>query len=273
MRTALVVLASLVCAGSASAQSTASVSLTNFRYVLADLDPNDGIDPSLTFAPATAVTSTGKSLVQEVFSAYEVVDSAAGSEAFGQLSVAVNTPRGNASAFISGGLDILSMQSASTLSAANGHGNYSETALSTGYRGFTLSPMTSVTFIGDLVLNAAFTPAAADLWTGSSLASAFIYLGSDLNGTPDSFSDGFTLWTGDNGPPSLSTQLTVTLANALGNSTSNELRLDAATQIHAAYYSDVPAPVPEPSQWAMLMAGAAVLGGAAWRRRRTAPAR
>lgn len=266
MRTAAaVVLASLVCAGTASAQGTASVSLTNFRYILADLDPNDGIDPSLTFSPASAVTSTGAAAVEETFSGYAMRDTASGGEAFGPLSVAVNSPRGSSSGTIRGGLDLLSMQAASTLAAADGQGNAVHTVLDTGYRGFTLSPMTSVTFVGDVALDVAFTPAAADLWNGSSLASAYLYLGADVNGTPDYFTTGLSLWTGDNGPPSLSGPLTFTLANALGTSTSNELKLTATSDVRASFINA--APVPEPSAWAMLLAGAAVLGSAAWRRR------
>lgn len=265
MRTALVVLASLVCAGGASAQSTASVSLSNFRYILADLDPNDGIDPSLSFAPATAVTSSGAATVEETFSGDVAHNTATGLEAFGPLSVSAASARGSSSGEIGGTLDLLSMQAASTLTAANGQGNAAYTTLDTGYRGFTLSPMTSVTFLGDAVLNAAFTAAGADLISGSSVASAWMYLGADLNGAADHFDTGLRLSNAD-GQPSLSGPLTFTLANALGTSTSNELRLTALSDVRASYATA--APVPEPSTWGMLLAGAAVLAGMTRRRSR-----
>ena len=266
MRTALVVLASLVCAGGASAKTTASVSLTNFRYILADLDLNDGIDPSLSFAPATAVTSSGAATVEETFSADVTHNTAAGLEAFGPLSVSAASARGSSSGSIGGTLELLSMQAASTLTAADGQGNAAYTTLDTGYRGFTLSPMTSVTFIGDVVLNAAFPATGADLIGGSSVASAWLYLGADVNGAADYFDTGLRLSSADNGPPSLSGPLTFTLANALGSSTSNELKLTAMSDVRASYATA--APVPEPASWAMLLAGAGVLGSVAWRRRR-----
>ncbi len=266
MRTALVVLVSLVCAGGASAQSTASVSLSNFRYILADLDPNDGIDPSLSFAPATAVTGSGAATVAETFSGYAMHNDATGSEAFGPLAVNVAVARGSSSGSIGGGLDQLSMQAASTLTAADGQGNAAYTTLDTGYRGFTLSPMTSVTFIGDVVLNAAFPPTGANLTGGSSVASAWLYLGADVNGAADYFDTGLRLSSADNGPPSLSGPLSFTLANALGSSTSNELKLTAMSDVRASYATA--APVPESASWAMLLAGAGVLGSVAWHRRR-----
>ena len=224
---------------------------------------NDGIDPALTFGPATAVASTGAATVEETFSGDVTHHTAAGLEAFGPLSVSAASARGSSSGDIGGTLDLLSMQAASALTAANGQGNAATTTLDTGYRGFTLSPMTSVTFIGDVVLNAAFTPAGADLVSGSSVASAWMYLGADVNGAADYFDTGLRLSDAD-GQPSLSGPLTFTLANALGTSTSNELKLTAMSDVRASYAAA--APVPEPSTWAMLLAGAAVLGGVARRR-------
>ena len=133
-----------------------------------------------------------------------------------------------------------------------------------GWYGFSLSPHTSVSFAFDASLRLSMAPELPDShWRGE--AAAYLTLLAD---DPDTgyFSDGDQLvaWVGqsDHGPSRLQDGkdglLTVTYTNSSDAWVSGDLfhRLAAS----ALVYNDIAPPVPEPSTWAMLVAGAALLG-------------
>lgn len=243
--------ASALCAGTASAQGSAQVSVSDFNWALVDLDPNDGIAPSLNFVGHQFETPSSGSVTIDAGGA-PVSDARQGGAAFAPLSVSAGNALGSAGGAIAGfpGSGFALNANASLTSNA-GAGTLSQ-QLSTGYLGFVLSPMTAVTFSSRVVLSLGLD-LPAPLTGGSVSASARLDVNTDLNDFNEPWTQSASLGT-TGGPQSYDAPLTLTVANALGASTLNQLQFSSAINAQV-----VAAPVPEPGTWAMFAGGLALL--------------
>ncbi|KQV80861.1 hypothetical protein ASD15_13240 [Massilia sp. Root351] len=230
-------------AGGAAAQSSASVSLTPWRYTLTDLAPLDGIAPSITLAPPAgspayqSIAWHGRPLVEGADWEGETDDTGAPLywERGGNTSAAWSLPAGIEAAVYSEGTPVL----------AYGKREFS----------FTLSPFTQVSFFQD-------GHQASSGLLGAPGARARLAV--TLNGYPS----GAAGWdeselAGDQG------ERDFTLFAAAA---SQGASVTGAVVVQATSY--VLVPIPEPEQYAMLLAGLALLFGAGryGRRNATGPA-
>jgi hypothetical protein len=136
---ALLAAAALLVAGAAHAQSTATATY-GFQILLTDLDPSDGIDPSVTLDPASrssafaSSSGTGASWQQQ------------GDSAFGPVSAGGQVDGTGGSASFSG--DPFGAGATLLASAAGGPSLDVGSAVTAASSLFTLSPHTEVTFSG-----------------------------------------------------------------------------------------------------------------------------
>lgn len=245
----LLLAASALCSGVASAQSTAQVSVTEFNWVLVDLDPNDGIAASLTFlAPDPAHSSSGAVTVD---AGGWASDARNGGAAFAPVAVSAASALGSAAGSISGAPGAgFSFSATAGLTGPGGPAALTNT-LSTGFLSFVLSPMTAVTFNSRAVI---------ELNQGSpGFTSANLQLNviTDVGGFPEVWNDTAVLST-DGGPRSLDRNMTLTLANVLGTANTNQLQFNSAID---AQLTSVTSAVPEPGTWAMFAGGLMLLFG------------
>ena len=242
---------SALCASTASAQSSAQVSVSDFSWALVDLDPNDGIAPTLSFQGHQFETASSGSVSIET-GGVPVMDARQGGGAFAPLSVSASNGLGSASGSIAGFPGSgFSLNANASLNSDAGAGTLSH-QLSTGYLGFVLSPMTAVTFSSRVVLSLGLD-LPAPLTSGAASASVRFDVNTDINNFNESWSETASLGT-TGGPQSYDAPLTLTVANALGAYSLNQAQFSSAINAQV-----VAAPVPEPGTWAMFAGGLALL--------------
>lgn len=247
-------------AGAATAQSSAQLSISDVRYALVDLDPNDGVKPSLTFL-APQASQFSSALVTLSSGGDTLTDFSDGAYAFAPLSLAASTAAGSASAAISGGVESgFSLQATGMLGSGAGSAELFN-QVTTGTLGFVLSPMTAVTFSSRVMLSLGLQLPPA-LASGAVSATARIDLTSDVLGANAPVSEWANLNTAVAGTQSYDQPLVLSMSNALGTATTNDLQLRSSISARV-----VAAPVPEPATWAMLAGGLALLAHACRRRR------
>ena len=267
---ALLAAAALLAAGPAHALSTETTTLSGFQIFVSDLDPSDGVAPTLWLDPqALSVATAGVRSAQGAATGW----SQQGASTFGAVSVSGQLDgSGGAASFsgdpFAGGAQI--MASAQGGSGTDiGLGGAFVQGPPGDYSVLLLGPHARVTFFGTVTLDwSASNPGAAAY--GEVDLSFYGAPGSDVNVdvqqyvTGGYYNDGF-------GPPvgsSLSeiaafydndSDQTVALAyeiSVFANASDSELALP---------------PVDEPASWALLLAGAALLWG--WYARRMPAAR
>ncbi|MFB9244029.1 PEP-CTERM sorting domain-containing protein [Massilia antarctica] len=221
-----------------AASSTANATIANFRLELVDLDLNDGITPSITFTRQTwSIETRGAGQVQTLDQAGATsIENAFGS-AHGTLSdstvgstASVNHP----------------------LPLDNTYHAYRNDSFRSAT--FTLSPNTQ------LIFTAVGTVSQEKLGYFD-YASSYVAMQGALWGTPDGVSDSFRNDYGT-GEGSASMKL-------YGSLSSDDRVAEGRflLQTYAILSGPVTSPVPEPSTYAMLLAGTFVLGAVARRRR------
>ena len=221
-----------------------------------DLDPNDGIDPSLTFLASSATQQSHGMLAIDGPGA-SASDLRQGANAFAPLSINVSNAAGSGSGAMSGSLDsAFSMQAAGSLVGLPGNSSLSN-ELSTGYLGFVLSPMTAVTFSARVMMSLGLE--GSPPVSGASTTVVRLDVHGDLAGANEPWNQVASLST-TAGSKTYDSPLTLTLANALGAVTTNDL------QFSSSIAEQVAAPVPEPTTWAMFLGGLAMLAAHARRR-------
>lgn len=237
-------LATSLPAGLAHAASvSAEASIRQFSIELIDLDPNDGITPFISFSNVTYDASSEYRLNGGATTLLrDSLDSAG--------STGVTGPVGSAST---------SSTATSWSSAATLDGNPAGSPVALAaifYRAsYILSPATRAvfTFEGDISAPSASGP-------GYSTASAF--MASELYVYPDDWSHPRSFSLLGQSPGAFS--YTGEVRSLAGEQASGMLQLSTGVE---AYLYGPAAPVPEPSTYAMLLAGVAIVGAA--RRRRT----
>jgi len=229
-----VLLAGASCyAGNAAAQSGALASVSTWRYTLTDLAPLDGIAPSIALSPQSmspayqSIAWHGRPMVEGADWQGETSDSGAPLhwQSGANSASAWSLPSGIEAAVHSVGTPVLA------------HGMREFT--------FTLSPFTQVAFFQDGHLSSGGQ-------TGAPGARARLAV------TMDGFPSSAAGWDESElvGDGERDFTLTATAASE-GMSAAGTVRLQATSYVLV--------PIPEPGQYAMLLAGLALLAG--WRRR------
>ncbi|WP_198119299.1 PEP-CTERM sorting domain-containing protein [Massilia rhizosphaerae] len=221
-------------APSASAQLSASSSFDSFAYRLVDLDPCDGIDPSINFLNASV---NGFALLRDANGA---VRESVQDGSIGERPIQVRIDTGDA--YLAG--DATSTSASSLVSIEYGSGDTNTDS----FLGFVLAPYTEVTFTIDAKATA--SPASSPNYAYATVA---------VNGTvTDENGDHIIETDGLSSYLASSDILSVTLRSA---GVARMGTLEFATAAHALLQ-----PVPEPAPMAMLAAGLMVVGGFARRR-------
>lgn len=224
-------LVALAAAGAVQAQTTTSASLKGFSYQLIDLDTTDGISASLTLTPvSTWLAARGFDPGSYTPNPLQIVDEA------GTASVANQT--GSALATYDG-----SVMSTSQASTAPGYRMAADVIQTWG---FLLSPNTRVIF-------SAFASVSSQ-----SSVDGYAFGGAGLNGSTRA-ADGYPSYYFDDirlsdGSESRLVSFSVTASQA---GLSGMVR--AGVSGSAEQYL-TPLPVPEPSTYALLLAGLALVG-------------
>ncbi|CUI06233.1 PEP-CTERM sorting domain-containing protein [Massilia antarctica] len=263
----LAVVCALACANPALAQIGARTSIGNVRYILTDLDPNDGIAPSLSplasapLAMTSLVTTETYDGLRHAYSPHSLegdTPMAPVADAQSYLSAPDGRPltQLDSAAKVEGGsLSGMSLETSAYNNASVGYLHVASGA-QVNMAPFILSPMTSITFSIDYAFDSAIGPLPDGLtYTQiySSVAFTFVvtppgdYIG---------VADGATYMYGENmqgtaGPGILN----VSYDNRVANDMVSYVSFNSWTTAT----SNIPAPVPEPMTWAMLLAGLGIV--------------
>ncbi len=242
--------AALLAAGASTAGAvsppSASGQLVNFQIMLVDLDPDDGVAPSLVLADGFIGSGSGS----EVLFARLPASMLAGASATGSSgpytgvgTVTAGNPgvpgQGPGSAASLFGQGVSNVQ----LEAALTHGAFTLSARTSA----TLTAMAQAQVGTGLVDRGLFAGANFTVWeaapglTVGPAPQIFAVSGLGVYGSPDVFDTGWQ-------------QLTLTIGNATADTLGGNLYIGAYA---SNFY--VPPPVPEPAQWALLAAGLALL--------------
>ncbi|CUI07211.1 PEP-CTERM sorting domain-containing protein [Massilia sp. P8910] len=254
----------LICvlvSGAASAQMTATVTISNFSYQLIDLNPNDGVAPSLSWQvlvpelpyPNSVASVRGGNLQTRDG---VVVD---GTGPLDPVSVSKATLYGGGSASVTGEFGKNLTLHTSLTSAPEAPGTKEpwrwDAEAATGWMPFILTPNTAVIFSAGV--SGGGTPGAYHNFSQVGLGAR-----SDIGGKEED------TWAGENwyatSGPTFLTRLELTVSNSHTYSTTNAWIADAMSSVF-----NTTSPVPEPSSWVMLLAGLGIAGFASRRGSRT----
>ncbi|WP_338769837.1 PEP-CTERM sorting domain-containing protein [Massilia sp. METH4] len=235
-----VILAATLCAAPAFADDTFTARLTNFGYTLTDLNPNDAYTP--TPLDITRGNSTGSLWLVNFDPMTEIDRDLA---ALPGTAMSDSGQLGSYGGAWSTGTDL--SQSVSLASSGYGIG-WSEADWTIQ---ITMQPNTAITLTGHLTMD----------WTQT---------GSELPGTSSGLSSVFSVGAPDWGtsehvytfesPDSIDTDLSITYSHR--GSAPLVVYISSSLTAHSSVF----APVPEPSTYAMLVAGLAIAGWTARRR-------
>lgn len=281
---ALLPLALLTTALSAAENhGSASASISNLRVQLVDLDLNDGISPYLSYRENTALPFDPESLA---YIKYQPPGSGVGGpssyseSAFGAESTALelNSPAGrvSASATFSGtSLDNLKLGASSRLDDVSGLHNGLDTAAGFYPLYFYLSPNTSLSITFDMSVQSAMEGGFLNAGQHNFALSMAEFSLRGSEGGPQnaqSFRMQHTAYpagsTFPGGAPGTRTFTALINGAAVEQTVYLEARASAFVNLAGERY--VPAPVPEPETWAMMLGGLGMLGAMSYRRRAAA---
>jgi hypothetical protein len=263
--------------GQASATAASSAITGNLSITLFDLNTSDSTHPWIGYAPSQPATLHSDAMGWgESGELYSSDDYAPGAKQEGVLTGGLKTDWSSTSGTVAtaanaAGFTAMSSQGIanSGLDGSGGYRNFVSNGLS-GENFFLLSPMTKITFSITADLKS-FTSMGynldADLGEFA-IARAHLSIGGSVNGTYQSDEQEQGLWTyfyvnDDNTVSGLSESWSGTLTVSFYNDsdTATEVRLQsfAATEGQSAIWDGV-TPVPEPSTYAMLLGGLALVG-------------
>lgn len=258
-------------ATSAFADASADARLTDLTITLFDLNPADGIAPSVSFASGSAGTSLATALGSTQLPTY--YDSAAqyGGTAFGSASAATTpNPSVGATGIVAGDPTVGSGLLSSSAFARPAGFAYGEGDAYIGNGGgsvtFTLSPDTVLVITGHATANS-----FADLSSPYEASQAYAYLSLEgyVAGGLQSSHSGLAELAGNNGqyPTTASGQSDLAVSFVNGSATTSATGGFLGYVSAYAQSSPPPTPpIPEPSTGALWLVGLAALGMAARRR-------
>ncbi|MDQ1816964.1 PEP-CTERM sorting domain-containing protein [Massilia sp. CCM 9210] len=276
----LALTAALVVPLSAGAQVSAQGTLNNFSYSLVDLLPNDGIAPSLSIVkPHYASypgTRAGGDIIESGLRATRNSSEDRTSALYSRdLDASMSVPQGSVVSTISGGhFQSLALSAAASTTGSVGY-NRSATASNFMFiEEFVLSPGTQITFFADASGSVATSlPRTNVLRENSTLKASMGFESAAPDWYPTTTTQ-FKLtaptWSSDPNLPfsqSASERLSIMFENT--KSTTQNLKLSISLWAEAESRDTTPStsPVPEPATYGMLLAGLALVAGAARRKR------
>lgn len=270
--------------GPAFATASSSALISNMTISLADLNPTDGTTPWLAFAPSTPATVHNEVKGWgDIYEGYKTDDYVASAKQDGLLSRDLATAWSTASGSMTTAANAAGYTAMSSHGTANSgldeYGSYFNiVANGAGGTNFTLSPMTKITFSVTADLKA-FTSMGYNLegdMDEYAHARTLLNIGGKVNGIDQfDFQERGVLaqyYVNDDNTvsgvsDSWSGTLTVSFYNFGATATDVWLQAYATSEGYSAVWDGV-TPVPEPSTYAMLLGGLALLGAA--RRRKAA---
>jgi hypothetical protein len=245
--------------------ANSTVTFSNFHYTLTDLTPNDGLAPSATFTFTNSVYATGSDTAIE--------ESASSKDDMVTKQVTVSAPGYNATASITAGTDIQHLTGAAaaasgsvTLTGKEPDGQFNTYASHASiYDGtFILAPGTRITFYADI-------HAFASLDTGTADQDAFAVADGTMIGWGGVDGSGIVdakaiIRSDDLGPKTDETTNTIQITFSNYGFKPNTGHLYAETSVYGYVFVNT-VPVPEPSTYAMFLAGLGLIGFAKRRRK------
>lgn len=262
LSTVILILPSVAASATPYDNTSTSFVLDNLRYDLVDLDPNDGITPSLTFTiDPTSRNSHARVRARNRFGD-AVRDYGPWLPPAAPSSVSLDLFPWNASASMTGTLGTdLSLQGDATISGADGIERTLSTWADSGYITFVLSPMSAVTWHTDIEGHGIAAAVTAPTAGGMVSLELSLSLFSESPAQSERSSYRFTAAPGDRFD--LNDTIEATLSNTLATGIQGGVNLNGS-----GYLSNSVSPVPEPAHWALLLTGLAVITGARRRARR-----
>jgi hypothetical protein len=258
----------LLCvAPAAFADATANISITNLQFTLVDLDTNDGIAASITFAGGS--NPYFYTLSGNYPWADWVSNQVYGSEPFSPLAGASNSALGGAEGTLSGSPFAGSATGSANANAQGSGAGFSQSAAL--YRdmnnSFTLSANTQLRITGVVSASGRVNDASGDE-TAAAGYSMDLY-GMDASGNQVADTRGL-FWNACGGNPTYcnyptsfaeSDTFNLSFSNLLTSSTTGQIRFSFDATSSTTALTSIPiTPVPEPESYAMFLAGLAAIG-------------
>lgn len=267
MKTSLLLLVPLLAAGTlspAQAATSASATASNITVTLIDLAPGDGIAPSLTWLPAEFEYGTSLISVTDLISAQYPYLPSEHAAAGAPVDRAVATPHGQSRVQSSGGeLAALSLSARTGFDTVDTPVSDARANITSGGYAFVLSPYTSVTFSADVDLRAASTDPLQDVRGEQARAQATLGLTYHDNGALLAGQwPSHDVITGPWNAQEKSEQMTMSVSAYTLEPDGGFFYFETELKTQVSITSSVP----EPSTWAMLLLGAALVPVAARRR-------
>ncbi|WP_229427317.1 PEP-CTERM sorting domain-containing protein [Massilia atriviolacea] len=277
--TKLAVAATLAAPLCATAQVSASGTFTNFSYTLMDLLPNDGIAPSLSIKPRNPnpLASFARADINQsgARTTRDINDDSSGALYSRPLDASLSVRQGAVTSTISGGnFQSLNFDAAASTTGSAGYDRSAVASTSMLIDEFVLSPGTQISFFADASGSVATSlPRTNRLNEDASIKATMRFDGMLPDWYPDvsaTFSLTAPRFTSDPNLPfsqSGSERLSIMFQNT--ESSAANLKLSIGLWVSAASVDTTPSasPVPEPSTYAMLIGGLALVAGAARRKR------
>lgn len=231
---------------SAATQITSTASLSGVYYSLQDLNLNDGIDPSISFSWYSQVNAGVAPVVAEGLTSHSTAASFSGSA---HLMVSNAALGATTSASING-------WNLNATGQATESGEYYSSAHKSIR--FTLSPNTSL-FIGGFINAGVSSKLALPDVAGSNV---WLQIINSQNANPYTQSAFYSVgaYSYNDSPTTVEDQFYLNMSNAKGSA------MNGTIDIYTGAWGTL-APVPEPSTYAMMLAGLGLLGAAARRKR------
>ncbi|HEX8612677.1 MAG TPA: PEP-CTERM sorting domain-containing protein [Telluria sp.] len=262
-------LCALACAHPALAQISVRTSIGNLTYTLTDLDPNDGIAPSLMPLASAPRASTSMALtitndgvrnqyIEHMINGTMPLDPVSDVNYYASSDGTPPTRLAAAASVSGGSLSDLALE-ASAYNNASAGDHIAASLAATNAAPFVLSPMTLITFSMDYAIHDAIGPLPLDAPLFSTYSAvSFIFLVQEEYSL-EYVADSVTYFGGRDsygtaGPGTLN----VSYANREAVGLTSYMTLNA----WANATTNIPMPVPEPMTYAMLLAGLGIVVGA-----------
>lgn len=275
--TTLALSATLAVPLSASAQVSASGTLNNFSYTLVDLLPNDGIAPSLSIVKPRYPDSNGTRAYADISQSgpnevREIGEDRTRALYSRALDAGISVPEGSVVSTI-GGTNFQSLD-LRTAAATTRNAGHRRTAIASNFMiidEFVLSPGTQIRFFADVNASTATTAANTNFLAQSSkVTAAMSFEGYLPSWYPDAHTE-FELrapyWNGSPLSHSASERLSIMFENTEAKTLNLKLSISLWAEANSFDTTPSTSPVPEPATYGMLLAGLALVGGVARRKR------